>query len=189
MKKLAVFFPGIGYTLEKPLLYYSRKLAKQHGYEIKTVPYENLPEMIRGNREKMEEAFKLALGQTREALEDVELRSYDEVLFVGKSIGSIVAAKLAQEEGAVPIRLLLYTPLEDTFSFGLSGDGPGVLVFSGTEDPWVGGKDSRIARKCYEKHIRCISLDGANHSLETGDVLQDLEYLKLVMQMTDKFLM
>ena len=31
--KLAVFFPGIGYHCDKPLLYYSRKLAQEWGYE------------------------------------------------------------------------------------------------------------------------------------------------------------
>ena len=31
--KLAVFFPGIGYHCDKPLLYYSQKLAKECGYE------------------------------------------------------------------------------------------------------------------------------------------------------------
>lgn len=33
MKKLAVFFPGIGYHCDKPLLYYSRKMAEQNGYD------------------------------------------------------------------------------------------------------------------------------------------------------------
>ena len=31
--KLVVFFPGIGYHCDKPLLYYSRKLAQEYGYE------------------------------------------------------------------------------------------------------------------------------------------------------------
>ena len=31
--KLAVFFPGIGYHCDKPLLYYSRKLVQEYGYE------------------------------------------------------------------------------------------------------------------------------------------------------------
>ena len=32
-EKLAIIFPGIGYHSDKPLLYYSRKLAKERGYE------------------------------------------------------------------------------------------------------------------------------------------------------------
>ena len=31
-KKLAVFFPGVGYNCDKPLLYYTKKLAKEHGF-------------------------------------------------------------------------------------------------------------------------------------------------------------
>ena len=33
MKKLAIFFPGIGYHCDKPLLYYARKLTQECGYE------------------------------------------------------------------------------------------------------------------------------------------------------------
>lgn len=34
-KKIAVPFPGIGYTCDKPLLYYSGKLAEKYGYQVK----------------------------------------------------------------------------------------------------------------------------------------------------------
>lgn len=32
-EKLVIIFPGIGYHCDKPLLYYAKKLAKEHGYE------------------------------------------------------------------------------------------------------------------------------------------------------------
>ena len=34
MKKLAVYFPGIGYTVDKPLMHYSRRLAADAGKNI-----------------------------------------------------------------------------------------------------------------------------------------------------------
>ena len=43
MKKLAVIFPGVGYHTDKPLLYYSKKLAAESGYMIKEVSYGNFP--------------------------------------------------------------------------------------------------------------------------------------------------
>ena len=43
MKKLAVFFPGIGYTADRPLLYYSRRTAAELGYEIRSVAYSGFP--------------------------------------------------------------------------------------------------------------------------------------------------
>ena len=39
-KRLAVIFPGIGYHCDKPILYYSRKLAKEQEYkEIISLEY------------------------------------------------------------------------------------------------------------------------------------------------------
>ena len=40
--KIAVLFPGIGYHCDKPLLYYSGKLAAHYQYELVKVPYTNL---------------------------------------------------------------------------------------------------------------------------------------------------
>ena len=61
MKKLAVIFPGVGYHTDKPLLYYSKKLAAQNGYEIIEVPYGKFPPKVKGSKEKMEKAFYSAL--------------------------------------------------------------------------------------------------------------------------------
>ena len=47
MKKLAVIFPGVGYHTDKPLLYYSKKLASRNGYEIVEVPYGKFPKGVR----------------------------------------------------------------------------------------------------------------------------------------------
>lgn len=43
-KKLAVFFPGTGYHKDKPLFYYSRKIAVKQGFETLCILYGNLPE-------------------------------------------------------------------------------------------------------------------------------------------------
>ena len=45
-KRLAVIFPGIGYHCDKPILYYSRKLAKEQEYKeiisLESVSYTHL---------------------------------------------------------------------------------------------------------------------------------------------------
>ena len=66
--KLAIFFPGIGYHCDKPLLYYSRKLADEAGYKsILTLDYSlagsNITGYIRGDKEKMQQAFHLLYEQ------------------------------------------------------------------------------------------------------------------------------
>ena len=57
--KAAVFFPGIGYHCDKPLLYYSRKLAQECGYEETiALSYTYDGGNIRGNEEKMQEMIQ-----------------------------------------------------------------------------------------------------------------------------------
>ena len=185
MKKLAVLFPGIGYTLDRPLLHFTRRLAIDQGYEIKTLPYTGFPSKVRDDRNKMLQCYQIARDQTEKMLSDVDLSSYDEILFVGKSIGTVVAAELADRcPVRERIRQVIYTPLEDTFSVPV-GDG---VVFTGGDDPWVGRRDSRIPVLCAKQNIPCFVIPGANHSLETENVQTDLQILRKILRETERYL-
>lgn len=185
MRKLAVFFPGIGYTADMPLLHYSRRLAASRGYEIKLLPYGGFPRGVRGDREKMAACWQLALSQAEEMLADTDLTAYDDVLFVGKSIGTVVAARLASRSPAADrIRMVLYTPMEDTFVYPFDR----AIVFTGDADPWVGGADSRVPELCRRRGIPCFVIPQANHSLESGDCLEDVRVLSRIMAETARFM-
>ena len=187
MSKLAVFFPGVGYTVDKPLLHYSRRIAADQGYEIKLLPYAGFPEKIKGDRAKMVESFKLALKQAEDMLSDMDLTGFEDILFVGKSVGTIVAAKIAAESPAAEkIRLILYTPLEDTFTF--LKDAAECIMFTGAADLWVGGGNSRIPDLCAERKIPCHVTPEANHSLECGDLYKDLQNMQQIMKTTEEFI-
>lgn len=180
--KLAVIFPGIGYHADKPLLYFSKKLAQTYGYEIVEVPYGNFPAGVKGSPEKMEAAFYSALSQTEEILKDIDFSKYDCLLFVSKSIGTAVASAYAREH-ALKVRHVYYTPVEQTFSF-VEEDGG--VVFHGTKDPWV--ETDVVKKACEEKGLPLFITKNANHSLETGDALTDLENLRYIMEETRRYL-
>ena len=206
MSKLAVFFPGIGYTADRPLLHFSRRIAAAQGYEIRIMDYKGFPSKVKGDRKRMEESFDIALGQAREMLSGVDLEEYEDILFIGKSIGTIVAAKIASESPAKErIRMILYTPLDDTFTFiSTPADGNSAslnkspdgriasfgkaIAFTGDDDPWVGREKSRISALCQERGIPCTVIPQANHSLESGDVFSDLKELYRIMEETEKFI-
>lgn len=65
-KKIAVIFPGVGYHVDKPLLYYSRKLADQYGYEVVCADYGVLPSGIKGDGKKMYAAYEQAFTHVTE---------------------------------------------------------------------------------------------------------------------------
>ncbi|MCD7820407.1 MAG: alpha/beta hydrolase [Lachnospiraceae bacterium] len=180
-RKIAVIFPGIGYHTDKPLLYYSKKLALQHGYEIKDVPYGGFERNIKGDSVKMYAAFESAVAQCGEILKDVEFDKYDSVLFISKSIGTAVAAAYAAKRG-IQTRNIFFTPVEQSFQV-MKDDG---ILFHGTADPWL---DHEIfLRECGKTEYPCYLVEGGNHSLETGDALKDLENLWWIMETVDQYL-
>ena len=183
MNKIAVFFPGIGYTVDKPLMHYSRRIAADLGYEIRLLPYTGFPGKVLGDRDKMVRSYEIALEQSRQMLADVDFSAYESVLFIAKSVGTIVAAQIASETG-VPVSLVQYTPLEDTFRFPFES----AIVFTGGADPWVGKENSPIPALCEERNIPCFIIPGTNHSLESGDILADIENMQMIMKKTRDFM-
>lgn len=185
MAKLAVFFPGIGYTVDKPLLYYSRRIAADRGYEIRLLSYGGFPQNVLGDSDKMTECYRIALAQARDMLADVDWNAYEDILFVGKSVGTSIAAWLASQGPARDrARMVLLTPLEETFTLRTDR----AIVFTGTNDPWVGGADSRIPDICAKRGLPCMVIRDGNHSLETGDVETDLQNLQVVIREIRQFL-
>lgn len=179
--KLAVIFPGIGYHTDKPLLYYSKKLAKNYGYEIAEVPYGNFPKGVKGSPDKMKEAFFAAIKQTEEILGEVDFAAYDNLLFISKSIGTAVAAAYADKHG-FKTHNIFYTPVAETFPF-VKQEG---IAFHGTDDPWV--ETAVVKRECEERKLRLYITEGANHSMETGDVTTDLKNLETIMKQSEEYL-
>ena len=183
MSKIAVIFPGMGYHSDKPLLYFARKLACKAGYEVVEVSYE-FPfraREIMNDKVRMKEAFSLAVSQIKEQLGEMSFDKYEDVVFVGKSIGTALAAYF-DSELEIGARQVVFTPVPQTFDRIRKGAG---IVFHGLADPWC---DSDIAReKCAELELPLYKIERANHSLETDDPIEDLSNLKRIMEKVEVF--
>lgn len=180
-RRLAVLFPGIGYHCDKPLMYYSAKLAKAAGYEVLPVPYAGFPEKARGDADKLRASLEIARTQAGDMLAPVRWADYGDLLFIGKSIGTLVASEFAMER-ALNVRCVLLTPLEATFPF-VRGR---AVAFHGTADPWA--RTDAIVAACREKGVALWLTEGANHSLETGDVARDVRTLSETLDRIDAFI-
>ena len=185
MSKLAVFFPGIGYTADKPLLYYSQKLARRAGYATKVLNYGGFPPKIEGDKDRMMRSFEIALAQAEEMLADVDMTSFEDIVFIGKSIGTIAAAAIASKSPAKDkIRFVMYTPLQETFLFPIVD----AIAFTGSNDQWTGRAESPIRRLCEERGLPCTLIEGGNHSLECGDPAVDVKNLEQILSETRAYL-
>ena len=180
MRKIACLFPGIGYTCDKPLLYYSAKMLKAANWEINLLHYGGFPDGVKGNRGKMRQCAVMAGEQAEEALRKIRWNEYDEILFIGKSVGTVVCAAYARQHRLV-CRQILFTPVNETFDFA-SGDS---IAFHGTADPWA--ETETIRKRCRQLNIPLYETENANHSLETGDTDADIRELLKVMNTVRKF--
>ena len=180
MKKIACLFPGIGYTCDKPLLYYSWKLLQGLGWEIVPVRYAGFPSGVKGNPEKMRQSALMALEQAEEILQEIHWKDYADILLIGKSVGTVVCAAYARQH-QLSCRQILFTPVEATFDFA----DPHAIVFHGTADPWA--DTGVIEEKCKKLGIPIYETAGANHSLETGDVDLDLRTMRETMRIVREF--
>ena len=176
LRRLAVLFPGLGYTCDKPLLYYAGKLAEQHGYTVRRLNYTDLPANAKKDPSQLALAVSKATSQTFAALDGIDFDAYDQVLLIAKSIGTQIACAYLDARQLTAAAVLL-TPLEETFRCSARAD----LAFHGTRDPWAPDSEA-IRRACREKGIRLIEYEGANHSLETGCVDLDVQHLREIMQ-------
>ena len=189
MSKIAVIFPGIGYHTDKPLLYYSGKLAAAAGYEIIKISYPKYDVNLKqATKEQLATFVKMCLEATTETLKNAGLGDAEDVLFISKSIGTVVAAAYAKEIGAdathagadatcagTVIRQVYFTPLEETFDYVKKGVG---IAFNGTKDNWADYK--KVQKLAAEYDIPLTTIKDANHSLETGDAVKDIQNLEKV---------
>ena len=181
--KVAVLFPGIGYHTDKPLLYYSGKMAAAEGYEIIKIAYPPCEVNLKGATSEQIHAFvKECVAVTDKVLKEAGAERYEDILFISKSIGTAIAASYARASD-MDVRHVFFTPLEETFDYVKEASG---IAFSGTKDNWADHDD--IRRLCEEKRIPLSVVDDANHSLETGDVIIDTENIANVMKTVKEYM-
>lgn len=179
--KLCILFPGMGYHCDKPLLYYSSKLAQSKGYEVVTLNFSGFPDNAKNDEELLRKSADIAFNQSVEQLKDIDFSKYEKVVFIGKSIGT-VAMQMYRRKFNVNAVSVLLTPVEYTFE----NTDKSCTAFHGTADPIA--DTAIITQFCSEQNIQLYKYENANHSIETKDVITNLEYLRDVINKVEKLL-
>ena len=122
----------------------------------------------------------MALEQAEELLQEIDWHEYSDILIIGKSVGTVVGGAYARRH-RLPCRQILFTPVEAAFEFA----GRQAIAFHGTADPWA--KTKVIEESCHRMGITLYETEGANHSLETGDVDEDIKTVRKAMKIVRDF--
>jgi hypothetical protein len=178
--KLCLVFPGIGYGIDKPLLYYSRKIVREH-YETVCLSYFGDPKEAKSKKESLETFYKRAYQECCEQLKNINFDDYDEILVISKSIGTAIGEKYVREH-QLKVKSVLFTPLTYTYE----GKNSHAIAFHGTDDPWASNEDIKTLSESH--NVVLYEVDHANHSLETGELEKDLTNLKDIMMQVYAFI-
>ena len=79
MKKLIVLFPGAGYGLDSPLLYYADFVFETKGYDRVHMNYQSI---LSNTELSLEEKLAKVREYVLEQVNDVDFTSYDEIIFL-----------------------------------------------------------------------------------------------------------
>lgn len=165
---LAILLPGLGYTCDMPLFYYSELQFLVGGYDVLRVDYDYRridfqPWANPNHRRRLVEDVAAAVHLA------TQQRRYPGVAIVGKSLGTLAMAHLfGTGELSGDTTSVWMTPLlKEDVVFGalMKTTGPTGIVI-GTEDHHY--DDERLASLETRDNITLITVAGGNHSLNTG---------------------
>ncbi|MDP3304496.1 MAG: hypothetical protein Q8S15_00250 [Erysipelotrichaceae bacterium] len=172
-KKLLVIFPGGNYTADMPLLYYAKFKYDALGYESVKITY-NITTIDSSFSEMLSNIKNQALAQ----LDSIEFSQYDDLVFISKSIGTVIAAQIAIDLSLTVSHIFL-TPIENTLQYINLNNVK--LVIYGSLDRYL--HSSILKAKCEKENVNYLQIDGVGHRLEKfGDMEGNIEILMKIVK-------
>lgn len=164
-KSIVFSFPGKRGE-EIPLLYFGAKHYMDKDYEKVYIQH---PASGNGLEEVYENAKAI--------LRSYDFSEYEDIVFVGKSMGTVVACKL-KAELQIDARLVLFTPLNDTLPY-INSDNRVVLAAMGVNDRFL---DWEVLREhCEKENVPYYIEPGVGHSMEVKeDLTKNLQIISNV---------
>ena len=165
---ICFMFSGSGYNYDKPLFYYSTMAMLESNIDIVHIHYSYDEQTL---TKSIEEITKIMMEDIEPVITNViENSEYSEVIFLGKSLGTIpIALDLMQNEKFVNSKMILLTPLlkfDTIFTSIMNSQHQGLLVI-GDKDP------HHSSDKCYllknKANLKIEVIENANHSLDIRD--------------------
>lgn len=175
--KLVVLFPGKNFPCDKPILHFAGTSALQSGFDLMILEYGY--QAARTDLDVNE--LQRVIEDSHESVQRI-ISKYKQVVFISKSIGTIVAGEV-HGKLEIPIKHLFLTPIKDTIYYINKFNG---LVVYGTKDEMF---NKEHANQINIDNVReVIEIPNANHALETNNVEESIEILSKLVRIYMEFL-
>ncbi|MBQ8597364.1 MAG: hypothetical protein IJ409_06210 [Lachnospiraceae bacterium] len=169
-KKIVVSFPGSRGS-EIPLLYFGAKHYEDLGYEKVFI-----------NHPAGDSSHEAILKNAEAVIDTLRLDEYEEVIFIAKSLGTVVACMI-KEKYQISVKLVLFTPVEETLPY-IRRDNDILLVAAGTKDRYL--ESSMLKAHCERENINCYIEENVGHRMEVmNDLKKNLQIVYHVIEHLD----
>lgn len=181
-RRLAVFFPGRRHSVDRALLYYPEKLCKSLGYETVLLHYDR-PRDGSGEELQPGKSVEAAWEVVRETLRGASLEGYQEILFVSKSMGTVLAGMAQRDFQLRNVRHCFFTPLPQTVEYFAPEN---QLVVAGAKDDYFPAWD--LEQICCDRGIQYYMVENVGHNLEAEEISDTLWILAEIMRQVEGFI-
>lgn len=174
---IVIIFPGSDYSCDKPVLHYARKAALLSGCDVLSLEYGS----FNSSKETLDDFLDRIIKESYEAVQLCLANTYENIYFISKSLGTIVAGEISELIGYKKINNLFLTPIKDTTKYIMKSN---CSIVVGTNDKFFSRKDiDNITNPYVDIHI----VEGAVHSLEVDDYIKSIQILSDVTKICADF--
>lgn len=185
---LVILLPGLGYTLDKAILDYSKQLVLDLNYDCLGIEYGFQVSRETFNRHDEEDIRELFLESLDVVFSALEFRTgkYKNIVIIGKSLGTVLQNKIGEEIKKVyniEVKNIYLTPINETFKDNINKES---LIITGTKDALI---SSDNLEKIKEEKFNVLEIEDAGHSLcIKGNVLESIRALELIIKVIKNYL-
>jgi hypothetical protein len=186
-KMLAILYPGMRYTCDKPLLYYTTELLLARGYDVLQLWSDYQDDSF----EQLSQAEKsIRLISDGQALFNAgqQAGNFEETILCGKSLGTLIMAFILSQNQDLPnLKTIWLTPLLNfppVSEIILNNQAPIFIAGSLADLTFNSGPYDQFESKT---NITSYFIEEADHSLEVpGNTIQSINILdQLIRKISD----
>lgn len=175
--KLMILLPGKGYTIHSPLFHYIKPMGIQYGFDVLSINYAIHITPVDNWMTRISDIH----ADTQKTVDHALAHDYQTVCIVGKSLGTPIAAMIANQLDTPNKSVLMLTPIQAAMSML---DQIRTLGIIGTSDPAY-DPDMIVETDTQS----WLVLDDLNHSLEyKNNRDKSLDILKQILSTCESFI-
>jgi predicted alpha/beta-hydrolase family hydrolase len=188
--QLAVLLPGLGYTLDMPLFYYAANLLLERGWDVLRVEYAYNTRPEFQTLPKSERDRWLLADTTAAWHAGLSQRTYERVVLIGKSLGTLAMGHLLTTADPPPhVGAVWLTPLlgNERLRQQIQQYGGPSLFLIGTADPHF---DPVVLEQMQVATVgEAVVVRNADHGMDIpGDPIASVRALERVVEALGRFL-